>query len=486
MASVKVNVFANIVGKAWSVLATFLFIPVYLKYLGIEQYSLISFAVVLHGILVMLDSGLTLTLSREFALFRPMTEKWRTFRTLENCYLYIVAFIVIMTFMGASVIANSWLKFDSIEPKYAVDCIKMIGISCAFQMLSSFYIGAFNGMERMIEVNAYRIVYSIFRAGLVIVPIVFTHSVLSFFLWQLLVDILYVFFLRYRLTPKIDLPRISIMLIEKEEIWRVGKFAGGIFMISIVAAINTQLDKLVISKTFEISELGIYSLAMSVSMGLISLTTPITSALQPRFTNMISAQKHEEVNDLYNFSFRIVSLIIISGVFILSYNAESILWIWTGDKTLASKAAIFLPFLLTGTASIAYQTIPYCIAIGNGNTIYNNILGLSSLLLTIPGYLIICNYMGSKGVALVYAVSQMIMTPIYIYFINKRFLKQGSFIVFFLKNVLIPILLIGFLNYFLSLIPLFQHRILDLIRIALIAIITLTPLYIYIKKQANN
>ena len=90
MASVKANILANIMGKAWSVLATFLFIPLYLKYLGIEQYSLISFATVINGVLIILDSGLTMTLTREFALSRPMSEKWKTFRYLENCYFYIV------------------------------------------------------------------------------------------------------------------------------------------------------------------------------------------------------------------------------------------------------------------------------------------------------------------------------------------------------------------------------------------------------------
>ena len=482
MASVKANIYANIMGKAWSVLATFLFIPLYLKYLGIEQYSLISFATVLNGVLIMLDSGLTMTLTREFALSRPMSEKWKTFRYLENCYFYIVVFIIILSIFGASYIANSWLKLDSLNTKYASTCIKMIGTSCAIQMLSSFYTGAFNGMEKMVEVNIYRILYSFIRAGMVIIPIFYAHSVLVFFLWQLITDFLYASFLRYRVIPKNDFPAIPLFSIEREEVKRIGKFAGGVFLISIVSAINTQLDKLVISKIFEISELGIYSLAMSVSMVLVSITTPITLALQPRFTNMISSNESDKVNNLYSIAFRLVSLIVISVLLVISFNAENVLWIWTGDHDLSSKAAAYLPLLLLGAAAIAYQTIPYCVAIGNSNTLYNNILGLSSLLLTIPGYLFAGKLWGILGVAYVYAFSQLCMTPIYIHFINKRYLKQGGTLMFLFKNILIPIIILGFISYILSYIPVFNNRLLDLLRIVIILVITLLPLVVYLYK----
>ena len=61
------NIVANFVGRFWSILSNFLFIPLYIHYLGFESYSVISFTLVVAGLMAILDVGLTATLSREFA-----------------------------------------------------------------------------------------------------------------------------------------------------------------------------------------------------------------------------------------------------------------------------------------------------------------------------------------------------------------------------------------------------------------------------------
>lgn len=63
----KKNILANFIGRFWGVLSNFLFVPLYIKILGLESYSIISFTLVLNGIMAMMDASLTATLSREFA-----------------------------------------------------------------------------------------------------------------------------------------------------------------------------------------------------------------------------------------------------------------------------------------------------------------------------------------------------------------------------------------------------------------------------------
>ena len=61
------NIIANFIGKFWSILSGFLFIPLYINYLGFESYSIISFGLVISGLMAIMDAGLTATLSRELA-----------------------------------------------------------------------------------------------------------------------------------------------------------------------------------------------------------------------------------------------------------------------------------------------------------------------------------------------------------------------------------------------------------------------------------
>ncbi|HMD01147.1 MAG TPA: polysaccharide biosynthesis protein, partial [Ferruginibacter sp.] len=61
MASIKIDIVANLVGKIWSALIAILFIPLYIKFLGIEAYGLVGFYVTLLGAITLLDLGLSAT-----------------------------------------------------------------------------------------------------------------------------------------------------------------------------------------------------------------------------------------------------------------------------------------------------------------------------------------------------------------------------------------------------------------------------------------
>lgn len=63
---------ANFIGRALVVLMGYLFVPIYLKYLGAEWYGLVGFWATLAGVFAVLDRGLNATLKRDNRLgFRP-------------------------------------------------------------------------------------------------------------------------------------------------------------------------------------------------------------------------------------------------------------------------------------------------------------------------------------------------------------------------------------------------------------------------------
>ena len=64
---IRRNITANFVGRAWGVVSVYIFIPLYLKFLGVEAYGLVGFYATLMGVLAFADMGLTATLNREMA-----------------------------------------------------------------------------------------------------------------------------------------------------------------------------------------------------------------------------------------------------------------------------------------------------------------------------------------------------------------------------------------------------------------------------------
>ena len=74
------NIIANFIGKIFASLSIF-FIPLYISCLGFESYSIISFTIIISSLLIILDSGLTSTLSREFS--RKDISHWKKLTKLN-------------------------------------------------------------------------------------------------------------------------------------------------------------------------------------------------------------------------------------------------------------------------------------------------------------------------------------------------------------------------------------------------------------------
>jgi len=424
---IKKNIIANFFGKFWGFFSSFLFTPLYIHYLGIEGFSIISFSLVIVGLMSILDAGLSATISREFALkTNNQSDKKNIFSTYELFYFGVVILTILIIFIFSTHIATHWLNLDLINPLKVSLYIKLIGIGVAFQLLSNFYFGGFLGLELQVKGNIYQVGWGIARNALVVIPLIYYPSLELFFLWQAAITIIYAFLLRKSLLNelKTKIPIFRRPFVDKSIFKRTWKFAWGMLLISIVASLNTQMDKLAISKLLPISILGYYTLAISLSQSIFLLVSPISTAILPRFTSLYSEKKIGEIISLYNRMSILISIIVFSFGFNIIFYAKDLIWIWTGNISLANNVYNLVPYLTVGMILYTFQLLPYTIAIANGYTKLNNILGIASLFLTIPGYWLMTKYFGAIGAAITWSSVQIILTVIYVYFINNRFLSN--------------------------------------------------------------
>src|SRR5450756_480199 len=80
--SLKRNVLANYLGQGWRALMAIAFVPIYIKYLGIESYALIGIFTVLQAWLALLDIGMKPALAREMARFTAGAHSSQSIRDL--------------------------------------------------------------------------------------------------------------------------------------------------------------------------------------------------------------------------------------------------------------------------------------------------------------------------------------------------------------------------------------------------------------------
>jgi O-antigen/teichoic acid export membrane protein len=421
---VLTNTAANVVARLWAVLSNFIFVPAYLALLGMEQFSLITFSLLVMSFLAMMDAGLTATLSRQFASPDPASAKLRVLATLETCYFAIAGVVLVGFALLAHPLATSWLNVPSIPSQDVSVSLQLIGVASAFQLLGNFYVGGLVGMERQVTANAYQVAWSLARNGGVLVVVYFWRSIEVFFAWQALTTIAYAILARQRVLADLgaarSLPRFRI---EPEVLRSVWRFAAGMTAIAVVASINAQADRLVMSKLLSIVELGYYTLGVSLGQALVTIVSSIGVAVLPRLTNLYASNEPERAAALYQQTLLATAIVVFVLGGIVAVNGREVLWVWTGDVELAARVATYVPYSMIGSALLALQIIPFSVAIAHGYTRINRWLALSSVVLTIPAYIVLIQRHGGLGAAWVWFGLNLVATPILFVLVHRKFLR---------------------------------------------------------------
>ena len=113
--TIKRNVIANYIGQSYVTLVGILFVPSYVKYMGAEAYGLVGFFAMMQAWFLLLDMGLTPTMSREVARFQGGAVDVMTLRgllrTLEGIFGGVALLGMAGILASSGFIASKWLKF---------------------------------------------------------------------------------------------------------------------------------------------------------------------------------------------------------------------------------------------------------------------------------------------------------------------------------------------------------------------------------------
>ena len=133
--------------------------------------------------------------------------------------------------------------------------------------------------------------------------------------------------------------------------------------------------------------------------------------------------------------------------------SEQLFFVWTGNIELAAKAYVFVPLIAFSMSMLAIAVLPFAVALANGYTKLNNILGIISIFITLPGYWIATDIFGGIGAAFVFCCVQTVTTLVYYYFINKKFIKINLYKSIYFEQIIKPFLISMIIVYLLQLIP---------------------------------
>jgi len=154
MKLIKKNIVANFTGIAWQSLMGFIFIPIYIYFVGIESWGLIGIFAMLQTMSGLLDLGMSNTMSREMARLSAMEgreqEMRNLVRTLEVIYWGVAIFAGIIVAALSPFIAHHWVKPGQLSPKAIEQAFLLMGLAITLQMPVGFYSGGLMGLQRQV------------------------------------------------------------------------------------------------------------------------------------------------------------------------------------------------------------------------------------------------------------------------------------------------------------------------------------------------
>jgi O-antigen/teichoic acid export membrane protein len=402
------NIVANIVGSGWIALMGIIFIPIYIKFLGIDSYGLIGIYTYLQALFGLLDIGLSNTLNRELARLSEQANQAKEIRdlvrTLESIYWILGLVIALAVMLLAPLIANYWIQSGELSPHTVQQAIMIMGLTISFQLIFTFYSGGLLGLQKQVLLNGIIILVNTLKfAGVILVLWFISPTIQAFFIWQTIVGVLATIIVAYFLwqTLPYSKQRPCFRFRFLQEIWR---FALGIGGINTLALILMQMDKIILSKMLSLENFGYYTLASGVAVTLYSLISPIFNAAFPKFTQLVSSGNQLELKKLYHDMCQLMSVIIIPASLIIAFFSSEILLLWTRNPIIAEKSHTILSLLIVGTALNGLMSLPYALQLAYGWTklaLYTNIIAVIFL---IPALIGMTKWYGPVGAASIWVV----------------------------------------------------------------------------------
>ena len=438
MPALRRNILANYAGQAWIALVTVVFAPLYIRVLGMEAFGLVGLMLSIQSLSSLLDFGMGGMLNREISRRIHAHDKAGSLRNLvRSCELLVwplALAIAIVIWLASGPLADDWLHPQVLTRAETSHAITLMGVAVALLWPSNFYANGLSGLERQPLLNLIQMVFATLRGAGVLAVLYWVSPTLSAFMWwyaavgaaQSAVSSLAL----WHALPAGDHPRFSLA-----ELKGARHFAGGLAAISLLSVAVIQLDRVVVSFLRPLEELGYFSLALSVAAGLGRMIQPMFNALYPRYSRLVAKGEQAALVHLYHLTNQYLAIMIASVGAVLVLFSSDVIYLWTGDTTLAARTAAPLAILAAGTALNGLMNLPYALQLAHGWTRLTIIIDSAVLILGIPFCIWAVMAYGIEGAAFMWLATNLCFVAVGVPLMHRR-LMRGEMARWYLKDVL--------------------------------------------------
>jgi O-antigen/teichoic acid export membrane protein len=379
-----------------SALVNIAFVPLYLREMGREGYGLVGFWVTVTAIISLLDLGASATVTRELARCIDPDVQRDLLRSMEVVIGAIVALVAGVGILVAGAIAQKWFDATQLAADILRESTQLLIFAAAVQLLVSLYTGALIAKQKHASVSGIQVFGVLLRnIGAAAAIAWYSQSPVVFFGCQALGTCVTVLLFRksaWSHVPGTRRARFSVSALRS-----VTQFAFGMMGISITSVVLTHMDKLLLSRWLPLRDFGTYSVAWTAASALLLMVGPFFRVFAPRFSELHSRNLHTELQGDYTLAATMLGRITCCIAVFVAINAQALLYVWTGNESVAHEATPILRLLILGSMCNALMSIPFALQLAYGWTKFTLLYNAVAIVILVPALWAAVSRWGAVG-----------------------------------------------------------------------------------------
>ena len=420
------NVVVNLVGRGIALALQALLIPFYLHILGVDAVGLIGFYTTMFTALGVIEYAIGTMIMREMAKLSELSDGAQLqrdlLRTTELLYVVSALAVGMAITIAAPAIVHIWLSRSALGQDTLSSCVVLMGWTVTLQLFVSLYLNVSNGLERQLRSNILSIALACARGfGAVIVLLFVSATVEAYFVAQLAAvsSILII----SAITVWYSLPQAAHRALVRPGLflstWHETRALTGT---AILFVLLSQADKLIASSLLPLGEFGYYVIAGMIASLMWTIYGSIGTALMPRFTRLVTLRAEDRVRILFHDATQFMGLILLPIAAVAIFHAEPLIFLWTGDGSIAARTVPLVVLLTTGTLLACLTCASNSLQLAAGFTdlnLLNNIVWIVAL----PIAFYATRQYGAEGATVMWLVSGLVNLTVAPTLFHRRMLK---------------------------------------------------------------
>lgn len=369
LSTVATNTLWNYGSVAWLACLNFVTLPMYLRLLGKTEWGLVAVCVTIQNALTLLDLGFGQIMPKSIAeAHGDVAREARALAVYIRIYLILALFGFLAGQLLARPLALYWFRTSEIDPARLEMALRLVLVQFVFQFANNAHVGYWNGTQRQVVGNVRQVAFTTMRHCAALLSVAyFARSAFGYLLPFVVITAAEWTCNRQAVLRAGGFSFWKGPPLEMRHVLEIVRIARGFAVAILVGLLVTQLDRIVLSKTQDITQYGIYVIVANAGLAFLNLQYPVLRAFFPKIVREKVASAEARSGATRQLLTIVVALCVIPCLIVAGF-APQLLRLWTQNAAVVDSGAFPLRLILIAVAMNAIYNVIYQHIVAQGQS----------------------------------------------------------------------------------------------------------------------